>query len=314
MKIGIVGAGRVGCACALAVVVRGSARNVVIVDRTRKRAKAVATDLRYGAPLCPKTTVIDGDYDDLANAALVMITAGINEKAGGATDRNDPQGRLRLLHTNAEIYRDIVPRIVRAAPRAVILVVTDPPDPLADVARISAGHDRVLSTGTFLDSLRFRVHLAEHFEVDANQVEAQVIGEHGVSQVFLWSAARIAGVPISTLIKDRGEILDGVHEQVENRVRYANITIIEGNDASQFGIGIVTARIAEVVLRDERAVLPIGSYNDNFGVTLSLPSVVGRNGAVRIFEPEMSSEEKQALQRSAANLKKSEDRILKAAK
>jgi len=314
MKIGIVGAGRVGCACALAVVVRGSARNVVIVDRTRKRAKAVATDLRYGAPLCPKTTVIDGDYDDLANAALVMITAGINEKAGGATDRNDPQGRLRLLDTNAEIYRDIVPRIVRAAPRAVILVVTDPPDPLADVARISAGHDRVLSTGTFLDSLRFRVHLAEHFEVDANQVEAQVIGEHGVSQVFLWSAARIAGVPISTLIKDRGEILDGVHEQVENRVRYANITIIEGNDASQFGIGIVTARIAEVVLRDERAVLPIGSYNDNFGVTLSLPSVVGRNGAVRIFEPEMSSEEKQALQRSAANLKKSEDRILKAAK
>ena len=314
MKIGIVGAGRVGCACALAVVVRGSARNVVIVDRTRKRAKAVATDLLYGSPLCPKTTVVDGDYDDLADAALVMITAGINEKAGGATDRNDPQGRLRLLDTNAEIYRDIVPRIVRAAPRAVILVVTDPPDPLADVARISAGHDRVLSTGTFLDSLRFRVHLAEHFEVDANQVEAQVIGEHGVSQVFLWSAARIAGVPISTLIKDRGEILDGVHEQVENRVRYANITIIEGNDASQFGIGIVAARIAEIVLGDERAVLPIGSYNDNFGVTLSLPSVVGRNGAVRIFEPEMSSEEKQALQRSAANLKKSEDRILKAAK
>ncbi|TMJ49937.1 MAG: lactate dehydrogenase [Alphaproteobacteria bacterium] len=314
MKIGIVGAGRVGCACALAVVVRGSARNVVIVDRTRKRAKAVATDLRYGAPLCPKTTVIDGDYDDLANAALVMITAGINEKAGGATDRNDPQGRLRLLDTNAEIYRDIVPRIVRAAPRAVILVVTDPPDPLADVARISAGHDRVLSTGTFLDSLRFRVHLAEHFEVDANQVEAQVVGEHGVSQVFLWSSARIAGVPISSLVRERGEILDNVREQVENSVRYANITIIEGNDASQFGIGIVAARIAEIVLRDERAVLPIGSYNDNFGVTLSLPSVVGRNGAVRIFEPEMSSEEKQALQRSAANLKKSEDRILKAAK
>jgi len=314
MKIGIVGAGRVGCACALAVVVRGSARNVVIVDRTRKRAKAVATDLRYGAPLCPKTTVIDGDYDDLANAALVMITAGINEKAGGATDRNDPQGRLRLLDTNAEIYRDIVPRIVRAAPRAVILVVTDPPDPLADVARISAGHDRVLSTGTFLDSLRFRVHLAEHFEVDANQVEAQVVGEHGVSQVFLWSSARIAGVPISSLVRERGEILDKVREQVENSVRYANITIIEGNDASQFGIGIVAARIAEIVLGDERAVLPIGSYNDNFGVTLSLPSVVGRNGAVRIFEPEMSSEEKQALQRSAANLKKSEDRILKAAK
>src|SRR5712675_1185878 len=116
MKIGIIGAGRVGCACALAAVTRGSARTIVIVDRTRKRAKAVATDLRYGSPLCPKSTVVDGDYDALADAELVMITAGINEKAGGATDRSDPQGRLRLLDKNAEIYRDIVPQIVRAAP------------------------------------------------------------------------------------------------------------------------------------------------------------------------------------------------------
>jgi len=244
MKVGIIGAGRVGSACALAAVVRGSAREIVLVDRTRKRAKAVATDLRYGSPLCPKISVVDGDYEDLADAALVMITAGINEKAGGATDRSDPKGRLRLLDTNAEIYRDIVPQIVRAAPRAVLLVVTDPPDPLADVARTSAGHDRVLSTGTFLDSLRFRVHLAEHFDVDANQVEAQVIGEHGVSQVFLWSSARIAGVPIGKLIEQRGETLDSVCKQIEADVRYANITIIEGNDASQFGIGIVSARIA----------------------------------------------------------------------
>src|SRR5712672_1405681 len=304
MKIGIAGGGKVDCACALAAVVRGSARNVVIVDRTLKRAKAVATDLRYGTPLCPKTTVVDGDYADLAEAALVMVTAGINEKAGGATDRNDPEGRLRLLDKNAEIYRDIVPRIVHAAPGAVILVVTDPPDPLADIARVSAGHDRVLSTGTFLDSLRFRVHLAEYFEVDANQVEAQVIGEHGISQVFLWSTARIAGVPISALIAQSGETLDSVRKQVEKSVRYANITIIEGNDASQFGIGIVAARIAEIVLRDERAVIPIGSYNDKFDVTLSLPSIVGRSGVVRIFEPEMSAEEQQALARISHRIKR----------
>ena len=257
MKVGIIGAGRVGCACALAAVARGSARAIVLVDRTHKRAKAVATDLRYESPLYPKATIVDGDYDDLADAALVIITAGI--KAGGATDRNDPEGRLRFLDKNAEIYRDIVPRIVRAAPGAVILVITDPPDPLADIARTSAGHDRVLSTGTFLDSLRFRVYLGEHFDVDANQVEAQVIGEHGISQVFLWSTARIAGVSIDKLIEERGETLDDVHRQVETSVRYANIAIIEGNDASQFGIGIVAARIAEMVLRDERAVIPIGS-------------------------------------------------------
>src|SRR3982074_798090 len=309
LKVGIIGAGKVGCACALAAVVRGSSRAIVLVDRTRKRAKAVATDLRYGSPLGPKTTVVDGEYDDLADAALVIITAGINEKAGGATDRSDPKGRLRLLDTNAEIYRDIVPQIVRAAPRAVLLVVTDPPNPLADVARTSAGHDRVLSTGTFLDSLRFRVHLAEHFDVDANQVEAQVIGEHGVSQVFLWSSARIAGVPISKLIEQRGETLDSVRKQIEADVRYANITIIEGNDASQFGIGIVSARIAEMVLRDERAVIPIGSYHERLGVTLSLPSIVGRGGVLRTFEPEMSPGERQALEASAANLKKSESQI-----
>jgi L-lactate dehydrogenase len=307
MKVAIVGAGRVGCACALAAVVRGSAREIVIVDRTRKRAKAVATDLRYGSPLCPKTTIVDGDYDDVVDAVLVMITAGINEKAGGATDRNDPAGRLRLLDKNVEIYRDVVPRIVRAAPGAVLLIVTDPPDPLADLARTIAGHDRVLSTGTFLDSLRFRVHLAEHFDVDANQVEAQVIGDHGTSQVFLWSTARIGGVPLDTLVEERSETLDAVREQIEKNVRYANITIIEGNDASQFGIGIVAARIAEMVLRDERAVVPIGSYNDKFGVTLSLPSVVGRGGVVQTFEPKMSPKEQQALVLSAANLKKSEN-------
>jgi L-lactate dehydrogenase len=292
----------------LDVLARSPPLRAAVVDRTRKRAEAVAADLCYGAPLCPKTTVIDGDYEDLANSELVMITAGVNEKAGGATDRSDPKGRLRLFDTNAEIYRDIVPRIVRAAPRALILVVTDPPDPLADTARMSAGHDRVLSTGTFLDSLRFRVHLAEHFDVDANQVEAQVIGEHGVSQVFLWSAARIAGVPIGKLIEARDESLDGVRKKIEDSVRYANITIIEGNDASQFGIGIVAARITEMVLRDERAVVPIGSFNKNFGVTLSFPSVVGRGGVIRSFEPEMSDEQRQALEAGAANLRKSENR------
>src|SRR5215468_7280391 len=135
MKIGIVGTGNVGCACALAAAVRGSAREIVLVNRTRKTAEAVATDIRYGTPLGRKLDITDGDYGDLGGAEVVSITAGVNEKIGGATDRNDPQGRLRLLEKNAQIYRDIIPRIVNAAPRAVLLVVTDPPDPLADVAR-----------------------------------------------------------------------------------------------------------------------------------------------------------------------------------
>src|ERR1700682_2749960 len=154
MKIGIIGVGNVGCACAMAAVMRGSSREIALVNRTRKTAQAVATDIRYGIPLGRKVEIADGDYDNLAGAGVVLITSGVNEKTGGATDRNDPQGRLKLLDKNAEIYRQIVPRIVAVALEAGLLVVTDPPDPLADLTRDLAKHDRVLSTGTFLDSLR----------------------------------------------------------------------------------------------------------------------------------------------------------------
>jgi L-lactate dehydrogenase len=192
---------------------------------------------------------------------------------------------------------------VREAPTAVILVVTDPPDPLADIARACAGHNKVVSTGTFLDSLRFRTHLARHFQVDPANVEAQVIGDHGTSQVFVWSGARIAGVPVKKLIADRHESFADFRRDLEQAVRYANITIIEGNEASQFGIGIVSARIAEIVGRDERAVIPIGSLIPRFGVTLSLPSVVGREGVLQVLDPELSPEERSALEVSAANLR-----------
>jgi L-lactate dehydrogenase len=303
MKIGIVGIGAVGCAIALAAVTRGSAREIVLVNRTRKTAEAVATDLRYGTPLGPKVDIVDGDYDALAGAGVVLITSGVNEKTGGATDRSDPRGRLRLLEKNAAIYREIVPQIVRAAPEAVLVAVTDPPDPLADIAREAAGHDRILSTGTYLDSLRFRVHLGRHFGVDPVDVEAQVLGDHGVSQVFLWSSARIAGVPVTALLKERGEQLAQVRAQLEQDVRYANITIIEGHDASQYGIGIVSARIAEMVLRDERAAIPIGSYQPSLGVTLSLPSIVGSHGVVAVLQPELSAEEAKGLQQSAESLR-----------
>jgi L-lactate dehydrogenase len=310
MKLGIIGAGNVGNAIALAAVTRGSAREIVLVNRTRKVAKAVATDLRYGIPLGPRIDISDGDYDALNGAGVVLITSGVNEKTGGATDRSDAQGRLKLLEKNAAIYRDIVPKIVSAAPQAVLVAVTDPPDPLADVARKIGGHDRVLSTGTFLDSLRFRVHLGAHFGVDPVDVEAQVIGDHGTSQVFLWSSARIAGVPLARLLQERGESLADLRAKVESDVRYANITIIEGHDASQYGIGIVSARIAEMVLRDEGSAIPIGSFQREFGVTLSLPSVVGRDGVTAILPPELSAEERDGLRKSAENLRTALERVM----
>jgi L-lactate dehydrogenase len=303
MKVGIVGIGAVGSATAMAIALRARVREVVLLDRDRARAKAVAIDMHYGIPLSPLVTVADGDYDDLEGAGLVIIAAGVNEKAGGATDRNDPAGRLRLLEPNVTVFGDIVPRVVKVAPRAVILIATNPPEPLVEVTRRLAGHERVLSTSTYLDSLRFRVHLAERLGVSPSCVDAYVVGEHGTSSVFLWSSARIGGMRVQDMLAERRIAFDEFRKAVEHDVRFANITIIEGIGASQYGIGMVSARIAEVILRDERAVFPAGSYNPHFGTTVSLPSIVGRPGVIEVLEPDMSDEEKQGLERSAQRLK-----------
>jgi len=302
MKIGVIGAGGVGSACVLSSVMRGIAREIVVVNRDRKRGKAVVTDLQYGAALSSAVQIRDGDSSDLSGAALIMITAGVNEKAGGATNRNDPAGRLKLLESNVGVYKQVLPDVFKAAPEAVILVVTDPPDPLADFAR-TFGFTRVLSTGTFLDSLRFRFHLARHLNVSPASVDADVLGEHGTSEVFMWSSAQVAGGGVLDALQQTDPAGADLRRSIEQEVRYANITIIEGNQASQFGIGMASARIAEIVLRDERAVIPIGSYNPHYGVTLSMPSVLGQTGVMQILEPAMSDDERQALQRSADTLK-----------
>lgn len=309
MKVGVIGAGAVGSACVFALVMRAASREIVLVDRTRARAKAVAADMRYGTPLGRRVDLTEGDYPDLAGAALVMITSGVNEKTGGATDRSDPAGRLRLLDTNAGIYRDIVPRITAAAPDAVILVVTDPPDPLADLARTLAGHGRILSTGTYLDSLRLRVHLGQALGVDAASVEAQVLGEHGTSEVFVWSGVRIAGVPLADVLAARRLPVEQWRAELEREVRYANITIIEGNNASQYGIGMVSARIAEIVLGDEQAAIPIGCYSERYGVTFSLPALLGRGGVKEILMPRLAPAEAAALQQSADTLRRAVERV-----
>jgi L-lactate dehydrogenase len=310
MKVGIIGAGAVGAACAMATLMRGFASELVIVNRGRDRARGMATDMGYGAPLSSITKVMDGDYSDLTGAALVMVTVGVNEKTGGATDRNDPLGRLRLLDKNAEVYREVIPLVNAAARDAVLLVVTDPPDPLAYLTRELAGHDRVLSTGTLLDSLRFRLHLGRKLRVAPTSIEAQVLGEHGTSQIFHWSGARVGGAPISDALGQSGHQHEvDLRTTVENEVRYANITIIEGIGASQYGIGMVCARIAEIVLRDERAVVPIGFHNLRFGVTISLPSVVGRQGCLQVLDPPLSDDERVGLEKGIETLRKAQDRI-----
>jgi L-lactate dehydrogenase len=308
-KVGVVGVGAVGQACAFALMLRGSAREVVLADRVAERATAVATDMRYGAPLSPAVDIRSGEWGDLAGAGVVLICAGVNEMRGGATDRTDERGRLRLLETNAAIYRDIVPPIVAEAPGAVLVAVTDPPDPLADLTRALAGHDRVLSTGTTIDTLRFRVHVAAELGVHPASVEGLVVGEHGTTEVMLWSSVRVGGTPLRDAL-DRHGALDELRERIEQQVRYANITIIEGNDASRFGIGAACARITEAILRDERVVMPVAAYRERYGVTIALPTVVGRAGAAGDFDPTMSADERDAFASSAARLREAARGVL----
>jgi L-lactate dehydrogenase len=301
MKIGIIGAGAVGSACLMAVVARGCAREIVVLDLDRKRAQGAVTDVQYGAVLSPRVEIREGDYSDLKGASVIMVTAGVNEKTFGATSRQDPLGRLRVLDTNIKIYKDIVPQLRDAAPNAIVLVITNPPEPLAEVVRM-LGHGHVFSSGTFLDSLRFRFHLARLLNVSPSCVDAVVLGEHGMSAVFLWSSVRVAGTPMSEVLGSTRSY-EELQREIEHLVRFANITIIEGIQASQYGIGLVSARLAEIILRDERAVIPVGSYNPKYGITLSLPSVLGSSGVIKIFEPDMSDEERQALRASANTLK-----------
>jgi L-lactate dehydrogenase len=295
----------------MSIITRGVAREIVVIEQNAARAQGVVTDVQYGTPLCEPVIIRVGDYEDLAEVELVLVSVGINEKAGGAMDRNDPAGRLRLLDTNARIVADVVSKTVAVAPKAVILIVTNPPEPLTELARRIAGHEQVLSAGTFLDTLRFRFHLARQLGVHASEVEAQVVGEHGNSRVLLWSTARVGGRSVLDLLEP--EALPAFRAEVEEQVRNANITIIEGIGASQYGIGMACGRIAQAMARDEHIILPLGSYIGSYGTTLSMPTIVGRRGAVRAIIPDMSAREREALAKSAETLRTAFDRMVGAA-
>ncbi len=314
-KVAIIGAGFVGTACAKSMLLRGSCTKIVLLDDFTKSdrelyTRGVANDLSHGAVLCPHTQVEIGGYENITDADVVVVTAGANEKKGGAIDPKDPWGRLRLLIQNVPVYRDIIPQIVRTGCRAPIVVVTDPPDPLADVAveeRDKLGaKNPILGTGTFLDSIRFRLQLAKRFDCTPKSVEATVIGEHGKSQVYAWSTARIGGQLVSDLVAERKQDFSTFRAEVEGSVRDANIEIIQGTGASQHGIGIVTTRIVEAILRDEQLIEPVGLEHQigEHRLTVSLPSRIGAQGAIALLRSRFSDAEEDGLKRGAALITK----------
>ena len=301
MKVRIIGAGAVGAATVGALLRTGGLdAEIVIINRNHDRAIGLAEDMTHaGIALGAAATVVPGDYPDLAGASLVIITAGVNEKDGGATDRNDPRGRRVLIPANARVYADIIPQITAAAPDATLLVVTDPPDPLADLARILAPNQPVVSTGTVIDSLRFRYQIGRALGVPTRDVHANVIGEHGTSSVYLWSSATVGGARVLDLLARRGDDVEEQKQRIQKAVTFGNISIIEGIGASQYGIGAVVARLTEGIVRDEHAVYPVASYLPEYGTVVAIPSILGAQGVIDTVLPALTDTEAAGLDSSA---------------
>jgi L-lactate dehydrogenase len=301
MKVGIVGSGFVGATAAYAMVMRGVAREVTLVDLDRERAQAEADDLLHAVPFAHPVTVGTGDYPDLAGSRVVVITAGAAQKPG--------ESRLQLLGRNAAIFQQIIPEVLDHAPQAVLLVATNPVDVLTHLAaQIAAGRDipseRVLGSGTTLDTARFRAQLGQRLGVDPQHVHAYVLGEHGDSEIFNWSQVSVGGIPLETFCQLRqAEVCPDDWHEIEEQVRKAAYHIIEGKGATYYGIGSALARIVEVILRDQRAILtvctPVSEVVGVRDVTLALPNLVGGTGILNTFEPSLSDGERAALRASA---------------
>ncbi|HET9375792.1 MAG TPA: hypothetical protein VFO40_12530 [Chthoniobacterales bacterium] len=308
-KVGVVGVGHVGGDAALNMALRASCREMVLIDANHQLAVSQALDLSQTSALVSGPRIRSGNYPDLAGADLIVLAPGINEKAGGADKPGDKEGRLRLLDTNDPIFREVVPKAIAAAPDAVLLVATNPLDPMVELTRRLAPGKAVLGTGTFLDSLRFKTALAEHLEVAPESVTAIVLGEHGITSVLLWSKVTIGGVPLGSYMAGRRVDEHALRNSVEEYVRQGNINVIKGKGASDFAIGTVIARAVEIILRDERVVIPVSAYSEKYEVTVSLPRRVGRSGVLDEFEIELDKEEQIGLERSIEALKAAMKRL-----
>jgi L-lactate dehydrogenase len=311
MKIGIVGCGMVGSASAYALVMSGVGREIVLVDLNRARAEAEANDIYHAVPFANPLTVRAGDYPDLAEARVVVIAGGVAQKPG--------ETRLQLLKRNAGVFHQIVPSILRHAPDAILLVVTNPVDIMTHLAAHFAAdfqipHTRVIGSGTTLDTARFRALLGRHFGVDPHHVHAYVIGEHGDSEVLVWSQVTMAGMNLDELVRIVAKPLtEADRKQIDENVRRAAYHIIAGKGATYYGIGSAVARIVDVLLHDQRAILTICSRINGVdgcdNVTLALPHLVGGDGALATIPLRLSEVEQEGLRRSAGILREALDSL-----
>ena len=301
-RVAVVGAGVVGATFAYALMMRGQADEIVLIDVNRSKAEGEAMDLRHGLPFVRPVDVHVGDYADCVGADIVVITAGAPSRPG--------ETRLDLAERNVGIFRQIIPEVVRHNEDGILLVVANPVDVLTHVTLKLSGRPtgKVIGSGTVLDSARFRYLLAEHCGVDPRNVHAYIIGEHGDSEVPVWSLANIAGTRLTDYCVVCQQDCDGMpKDEIFHQVRDAAYEVIQRKGATHFAIGLAVASIVESILRNQRSVLPVSSLMEGQhgleNVCLSLPTIVGREGAVQVLELPLDDDEVRGLRQSAAVLK-----------
>lgn len=298
MKVAIIGAGMVGSAAAYALVLRGAATEVVLVDANPAMAVAQAQDILHATPFAYATKVRAGGYGDIGGAGVVILTAGVSQKPG--------ETRLELLERNRAVFAEIIPSVLTEAPDAVVVVATNPVDVMTAVAQDLSGlpPGRCFGSGTILDTARFRALLGGHLGIAAKSIHAYVLGEHGDSEVLCWSSAVAGTVPLGSVAYDRGRPLDeAARATIDAGVRRAAYDIIGGKGATWYGIGGGLCRIVQAIAADEGAILTVSQVEasvEGVGpVALSLPRVVGAGGITGTLMPALNADERGALKRSA---------------
>jgi L-lactate dehydrogenase len=302
-RVAVVGIGNVGTTFAYALLLSGLTAEIVLIDANRAKAEGEAMDLNHAVPFTHPTRVWAGDYSDCAGAIVTVLAAGSGQKPG--------ETRLDLIKKNAAIWREIVPRIMKSNPNGILLIATNPVDVLTYAAWKLSGlpSERVIGSGTILDTARFRYLLSQHFRVDASSVHAYVIGEHGDSEVPVWSLANIAGMRLAEFCQAQGSKYDTkAMDEIFTQTRDAAYRIIERKGATYYAVAAGLMRITQAILRDQNTVLSVSSLVQNYyglsDVCLSLPTVVNRGGIERAIRLELAPGEIEQLKRSADVLRK----------
>ncbi len=306
-KVTVIGTGMVGMSYAYALCIKGLVREIGLVNRTAAKAEGEAMDLSQGLPFTKPIDIRAGGYEMCRDAQIVVIAAGANQEEG--------ETRLDLAKRNVKIVEDIVPRVMEHNPDAILLMVSNPVDILTHVALKVSGlpPERVISSGTVLDTMRFRHLLSEYYDVDPRNVHGYVIGEHGDSEVLVWSRVNIAGIPLLDYCEACGKSIAAKKQEIDKDVRNAAYHVIEKKQATYYAIGLAMVRITEAVLMNQHSVLTVGTLmQGEYGfkdVSLSLPCVVGAKGIHHVLKNTLSNDEEAALRKSAQVLREGLDSV-----